>query len=568
MQKLKSLALTPLFNKLTQHSAAGVALILFIASAFVGIWATYDSSLSWPILLTLLASISLFFAIASFAISPRWVVWGLVVMAGLLALYFVTQYAHLNYRDEVGPLARLGRMTGSLTPNLVFFTPHPNAVAGFLEGTFLLSLLLTARVQGSSRWLWGAITASIAYGLLISGSRGAWLGLVIAIGIWALLSFRNQTLQLAMTGFGFIVGILGGVYAVARLASPGQHLPILSSAFETGRTRFILYQNSLKLLKDYPFTGIGLGDTFAMVYSRYQLLIHVPFLYYAHNLFLSVGLGQGLLGLLALIWLLFAFYRFVIRVERTDSLDTRLLSLFRAAWLGTTVTLVHGLLDSPQFSRDFWTMPVLFALVGLAVAMGRLVLDQTDQEEVSKTSPPQPRYSKWVIIALAATAVGLLIALLVFWRPLASAWYANVGAVYQTKADSLLTPDLDDTVREAETRRAETYFERALSLNPAQPVANRRLGMIALDQHDFETAVTYLEQAYSQEPENQATLKLLGYAYVWTDQLDLAEERFRQLNPPGTLVSELEYWQWWWGTQDREDLSAYAGEMAGRLSME
>jgi tetratricopeptide (TPR) repeat protein len=249
-------------------------------------------------------------------------------------------------------------------------------------------------------------------------------------------------------------------------------------------------------------------------------------------------------------------------------LDTRLLSLFRAAWLGTTVTLVHGLLDSPQFSRDFWTMPVLFALVGLAVAMGRLVLDQTDQEEVSKTSPPQPRYSKWVIIALAATAVGLLIALLVFWRPLASAWYANVGAVYQTKADSLLTPDLDDTVREAETRRAETYFERALSLNPAQPVANRRLGMIALDQHDFETAVTYLEQAYSQEPENQATLKLLGYAYVWTDQLDLAEERFRQLNPPGTLVSELEYWQWWWGTQDREDLSAYAGEMAGRLSME
>jgi putative inorganic carbon (HCO3(-)) transporter len=568
MQKLKSLTLISLFNRLLQHSAAGVALILFTASAFVGMWATYDPSLSWPILLTLLVSISLFFAVASFAISPRWVVWGLVVMAGLLALYFVTQYAHLNYEHEVGPLARLGRMTGSLTPNLVFFTPHPNAVAGFLEGAFLLSLLLTVRVQGSSRWLWAAVTTVIAYGLLISGSRGAWLGLAIAIGIWALLSFRNQALQLAMTGFGFMVGILGGAYAVICLASPGQHIPILSSAFETGRTRLILYQNSLQLLKDYPFTGIGLGDTFAMVYSRYQLLIHVPFLYYAHNLFLAVGLGQGLLGLLALIWLLFAFYRFVIRVERTNSLDTRLLPLFRAGWLGTTVTLVHGLLDSPQFSQDFWTMPVLFALAGLAVAMGRLVLDQTDQEEVGKTSPAQPRYGKWIIIALAAIAVGLLVTLLIFWRPLASAWYANVGAVYQTKADSLLSPDLDDTVREAETRRAAAYFERALDLNPAQLVAHRRLGMMALDQQNFETAVSYLEQAYSQEPQNQATLKLLGYAYVWTGQLNLAEERFRQLNPPGTLVDELEYWQWWWGTQDREDLSTYAGEMAGRLSME
>jgi hypothetical protein len=92
--------------------------------------------------------------------------------------------------------------------------------------------------------------------------------------------------------------------------------------------------------------------------------------------------------------------------------------------------------------------------------------------------------------------------------------------------------------------------------------------MMALDRQDFETAVSYLERAYSQEPENQATLKSLGYAYVWTGQLDLAAERFRQLNPPGTLVSELEYWQWWWGTQDREDLSTYADEVAERLSME
>jgi tetratricopeptide (TPR) repeat protein len=298
-----------------------------------------------------------------------------------------------------------------------------------------------------------------------------------------------------------------------------------------------------------------------MVYSRYQLLIHVPYLYYAHNLFLSIGLGQGLLGVVAFIWLMIVFYRFVIRVERTG-LDERSLSLFRAAWLGTTVSIIHGLTDSVQFSQAVWTMPMLFVLAGLAVATGRLALKQAGQEKVSETPQKQGRVGRWVVLAgLTAVLIG---AVVFFRQPLAGAWYANLGSVYQTKAD--LSPQLDDPARKMATAQAVTYFERALRLDPTQPVANRRLGIIALERHDFQMATTHLEQAYRQEPENQATLKALGYAYLWTGQLDLALARFQQLDFPGELVNELDYWQWWWGTQDREDLSTYAGEIAQRLS--
>ena len=57
------------------------------------------------------------------------------------------------------------------------------------------------------------------------------------------------------------------------------------------------------LALDYPFTGAGLGS-FEMAYSSYVVLLHVGFLQHGHNLFLDVWIEQGIIGLLALTWLI------------------------------------------------------------------------------------------------------------------------------------------------------------------------------------------------------------------------------------------------------------------------
>jgi len=533
------------------------ALVLFVVSALAGVWVAYDSSLSWPIFLTLLGSMGLFFAIANSLILPRLTAPVLVTLASLVALYFVGQYAHFDYQNEVGPLAHLGRITGSLLPDLVVFTPQPNGVAGFLEGTLSLSLALVWQARGHRRLGWALTAVIIAYGLLISGSRGAWSGLVVAIGIWLLLRFPKQAPQLASLGLGLMVCLFITLYVIFR---SGLNISLLDSILDASSSRLILYRNSLALWGDYPFTGIGLGDTFTMLYSRYQLLINVPYLYYAHNLFLSVGLGQGILGLIALIWLLIDFYRFVIRVEGIG-LNSPSLSIFRAAWLGTTTSLVHGLIDSVQFSGDYWTMPMLFALAGLTIALGRPALAQSEAaQEVNKASKKQNHLWRKGLVAIA---IGLAITMAIFWQAIAGAWYANMGAIYQAQAD--LSPKVDDETRAVIMARSVAYFDHALDLNPAQSVANRRLGMIALERENFETATVYLERAYTQEPRNQATLKALGYAYLWTGQLDSAEELFQQVDFQSRLVGELRYWHRWWETRDRPKLSTYAAQMSQRL---
>ena len=527
-------------------------LVIFVASAFAGLWVSYDRILSLPALLTVLGSVGIFLLITNLPTRYQQASSALVLAAALLAVYFVGQYDHLDYQNETGLLANLGRWTSAFMPALVFFKPHPNAVATFLEGAFLLNIALILRARPNRRWLWGATAAITAYALLITGSRGAWLGLAMALSAWLALRSPKRAKPIVGMGAGLAIGFLAAGYLVL-LTLPGQNIFILSSILNTAQSRLALYYNSLYLLKDYPFTGIGLGDTFALVYSRYQLLMDVPFLYYAHNLFLAVWLGQGILGLAALVWLLIAFYRLVFRVERAG-LPEKPLLFFRAAWLGASATFIHGLLDSAQFSGDRWTMPMLFALLGISVASGSPAL--TGRRRKTRRRLKSGR--------LLLAAAGLLGAAALFWWGLSGGWQANMGAVRQTRAD--LSPTYSNSEREAERSLAAASFERALSANPKQATANRRLGIMALEDHQFDSAISYLERAYTQEPHNQAALKALGYAYVWAGRLDRAELLFKQIDFQRRLIDELHYWRWWWGTQERQDLSSYANEMLQRLS--
>jgi tetratricopeptide (TPR) repeat protein len=228
--------------------------------------------------------------------------------------------------------------------------------------------------------------------------------------------------------------------------------------------------------------------------------------------------------------------------------------------LGTTVIFIHDLTDSPQFDSPGWTMPMLFVLLGLTITVGRPLFLQAGWKQIGAVR------LKWYRQRAGLVSVGLIVLLGLaglFWRPLLSGWYANLGTVYQTRAD--LTPNLDDAAREDSSNRAATYFERALTLNPENSVANRRLGILLLDRGSFEQAIIHLEQALQRESQNQATLKALGFAYLWTGELDTAEALLTRLDPPGDLVNQLQGWRWWWQTQQRPELSDYADKMLQRL---
>lgn len=537
--------------------------LLFIATALVGVFVSYDFQFSLRKFYLILGGIGLYYALATTqtATARRLVVWGLLLVCAAIAIFYLTQTDFSAQPIKIGALNQLGLQIHSISPQFGLRMPHPNLIAGILLLGLPYSVALAYAALRGRRWFAFAAAAFfillLGLSLLMTTSRGAWLALValaaggtvvyiaVALARRAGLSARvgiAAGLNLILVGLLLIV-IIGG----ARLGSAV--IALLGSA--SGVPRPQLYTQVTQLIQDYVFTGAGL-DTFSPNFSTYTLLINVPFLPHAHNLFLQVWLEQGILGLVAFVWLILAYYVWVIRRSaRMNGLALASVAVF-------TLILLHGLTDVIfYFSR---VISLMFIPLGLTVS-------------ALKPFEPLPsalavRSRRPLLIGAGALAALLVVAaLLAFGQraQLLASWYANRGAVAQAQAElpAIQLPVTASQVRRrADLTRAQDFFQRALQLDPQNRVAHSRLGLIALDRYDFPQAVTHLEAAYRADKTNRAVVKALGYAYTWTARYDEALPLLRQI-PEAAL--ELGYSAADWQKLGRADLARSASLMVQRL---
>jgi putative inorganic carbon (HCO3(-)) transporter len=533
---------------------------LFAVSAVLGLLPAYDPALSRNTLISILAGAALYFVTVLAVRSRRigqFMAGGLVAGATLAALYFITQFKYQNYPDTPALIQRLGEVT-SLLPRIGDLYMHPNAAATLLELFLPMALALNIpRQRWSGRLLWGLCALVMLYAVFLSYSRGAWVGLaaaaLVALGVAALRRLP-RTAAFALAG----AVVVGAALAVVLLLSGRlDDMPGVGSLLARGADRLTLYRNSLYLARDYLFSGIGLGDTFGMVYSRYSLLIFVPYLTYSHNLPLAVWLGQGILGLAALAGIVLAFYRFVYRVNRAAPPP-----VFHGAWLGVTATLVHGLTDARQYTESPLMMPLLFIVLGLTVSLGRAAI----AEAVPQSLPVNGEglFSRRRIVLVGGAAAALLIgALFAFNRPIRALFYTNMAAVNETRAE--LSPDMSDAVKRQFDQSARELYQRALDLMPDLSAANRRLGNLDVELGLYDEAVPLLEKAYAAEPDYVASVKGLGLAYVWVGRTVDAARILNELANTGDMVNELRTWGQFRTDQKQPLLAAYAWETAALM---
>lgn len=521
---------------------------LFLVSALGGLWVAYDRTLSWPILMAILAGIFIYYMIiyASSSGVPVWTLALLGVLGSLIvAVYFVTQCGHLEYPQKLSPVTH-ARELSRVFPRFTPFRPHPNSVAAYLEGWLPVAVVMA--FAAGRRWtgvLMSICAATLALAIFLSASRGAWLALAACLPLWWATRSRRNLVVTAACGVALILSVGGYVLLATETASE------LGSRSVIGQTllplvirpdRLEVYRGSWYLIQDFPFTGIGLGGAFAMVYSRYVLMIQVPFLTYSHNLFLQVWLSHGLTGIFAFGWMIVAFFSFVWAAGRQGG------PLLAGAWLGVAAILLHGLFDARQYA-DPWTLVSFFAVLGLAVGAGGKLR--------KRRSEGIWRIRKVGVIA----AVGILTVALVFARrPLKAMAYANAGALAQAQGE--LAEGLTESQRDSLLKRAAGYYRRAVAMDQDNRTARQRLGMLAMDARRLNEALAHLEVAHQADPTNTTTRKALGLAYTWAGQLHQAK---RLLIDVPDIVEELNVWGWWWGTQEQHDWGANAYRVSLRL---
>ncbi len=154
-----------------------------------------------------------------------------------------------------------------------------------------------------------------------------------------------------------------------------------------------------------------------------------------------------------------------------------------------------------------------------------------------------------VVVFLVVVAIGLL--------PIQATWHANLGGLVQARGD--LPESLDDGQKAALRQQAVDHYRRAIQIAPDNRTARQRLGLILVDEAQFQDAVEHLEVAWQADPDNTTTHKALGLAYVWVGELEKAQPLLQDVKD---IVQELNTWAWWRGTQQQMEQSLNAYRMS------
>ena len=196
---------------------------------------------------------------------------------------------------------------------------NPSYLAAYL--IFILAFLLYFFIKykdPSWRVLIGLLFAFEFYIFLNTGTRGAFIGVVVAMLLLAAINFlitRDRHIRLALGAIFIVIVALTGTFFLTRQAKVWQNVPVLSrlinfnSALNDIRPRLWTWGSAVSGTLERPVTGWG-AENFAEPFDKYYNPKHYgieSFFDRTHNIFLEYSISGGLLVLLP--WLaIFWFY--------------------------------------------------------------------------------------------------------------------------------------------------------------------------------------------------------------------------------------------------------------------
>jgi tetratricopeptide (TPR) repeat protein len=346
--------------------------------------------------------------------------------------------------------------------------------------------------------------------------------------------------------------VAGGILFIGVLS--GELIPgIQTNPFYWDiRSRFSMFRNAFDLAGDFFLMGGGLAS-FPGNYSNYILGIFDYFIGYSHNLYLDIIIEQGVIGLITFVGiLLIGLWQVMTHQFKPNRQFDYLDYLNGGVLVGLLTMMMQGMLENSLYGMR--GTPLIFLLPALAFATtkGNRSIHLLDHI----TADGKGRRKKLLLYRLGViVAIGLLV---VFYRPLVAKWYANLGSVEQARVELQDWPDSRPDSRiyqDGSFDLAVQFFQKALDFDADNRTANFRLGYIALEQRDFPTAVEYFERAHAQDQHHRGIQKKMGYSYVFTGEIDTAHQILSGIEE---AKNEMTLYNWWWGTQEREDLASYA----------
>ena len=239
-----------------------------------------------------------------------------------------------------------------------------NHLAGYMEMALPLTLgLFLLDYRRGKLFTLCYVTLLLLAALILSLSRGGWIGSLIGLTFMAAVLLTNRyftgkKLIAALAG-GFVVAVivvLASTPVVERINTLDQKTEIPNF-----KARVTVWGGVAEMTEDYPLLGTGPG-TFATVFTQYQPPGQQARYLKAHNDYLHFISEVGLPLIAVMLWMIVALYRKGFKKIQNPSRLVRGITI--GALSGITAILVHSIGDfNLHIPANALLFTVLVALV-------------------------------------------------------------------------------------------------------------------------------------------------------------------------------------------------------------
>ena len=254
------------------------------------------------------------------------------------------------------------------------FLGNPNMLGVYLVIVFplvLAQMLVTKRKI--VKFIYVICAASVLGCIVLTWSRGAWLGLIVSVLIFLIIyNFKNIWIVFA----GIATLPLWSAFLPQSILD--RFMSILHMSDSSVIYRFNTWRGVLNMIWDNLLGGIGVGESaFKNSYGAYAVP-GTETVMHSHNLYLEITLQLGLIGLILFGVAMFAFIQksFICIRSREQSSKSR--TMIAAGLAGIAGALTMGLTDYIWY--NYRVFLIFWAVVALNAALVRINEKQLAKE--------------------------------------------------------------------------------------------------------------------------------------------------------------------------------------------
>jgi O-antigen ligase len=250
------------------------------------------------------------------------------------------------------------------------FFGHHAIFGSYLETALPIIVVLLLRELSLRKrvvYLFSGVICFIA--LILTQARGPWIGTLSALLTIACIMRK----RIAVNKRIVIVGITI-IAAITFLAMPlyvERIKTITDISWPSNYHRLLIWESTLNMIKDYPGTGVGLGQFITVYNEQYISPLSLERWHpHAHNSYLMLCVESGIGALFAFIYLLFRIGQLLLSL-----LQSKQCSNYVVAYTGVFVAIIiNSLVDnffwSPYVSKMLWLMLGLIVYEGYSAQNG------------------------------------------------------------------------------------------------------------------------------------------------------------------------------------------------------